>query len=204
MAQPHSFAPASSNASTSRTSISSSRRWGGVEHDDQGTEGVEHFGSDRRNLVAVQPGSNRRSVRARTGSIRHVIRTNKKQLSETNVYRIDGSGGNDTICALQGDDQISGGDGLDRVFAGGGNDLVIGGSGNDLLSGGPGNDRIQGVLATIDFSAKGAEISLQEEPGTMSSGVESWLTDSLETLDGTNSLVTKATTCCAAALGWTR
>ena len=67
--------------------------------------------------------------------------------------RVDGRGGDDTICTDTGDniinggagnDRINGGDGDNTIDGGAGDDLLIGGSGNDILIGDTGNDTVYG------------------------------------------------------------
>jgi hemolysin type calcium-binding protein len=58
--------------------------------------------------------------------------------------RIDGRGGNDTICTGNDDDVITGGAGEDMLFAGGGKNKVDGGDGGDTLVGFNGDDTLAG------------------------------------------------------------
>jgi Ca2+-binding RTX toxin-like protein len=85
--------------------------------------------------------------------------------------RIDGRGGNDTICTGAGADVISGGDGNDVIFAGdgknrvdggngddivmtmGGDDTLAGGAGADALYAGPGNNSLSGGTGNDGLSA---------------------------------------------------
>ena len=67
--------------------------------------------------------------------------------------RVDGRGGNDTICTGPGsdivnggagDDWIDAGDGVNTADGGAGHDVIRAGSGNDTLLGDGGNDRVDG------------------------------------------------------------
>jgi hypothetical protein len=60
--------------------------------------------------------------------------------------RIDGRGGDDTICAGDGDNIINGGAGNDWINGGDGTNTTDGGSGNDTMYGGTGNDTILGDI----------------------------------------------------------
>ncbi|MFE2289083.1 calcium-binding protein [Streptomyces sp. NPDC059443] len=57
---------------------------------------------------------------------------------------INGTYGNDVICALSGNDTVNASFGNDTVYAGPGNDRVDGSYGDDNLIGGPGNDTLIG------------------------------------------------------------
>ena len=58
--------------------------------------------------------------------------------------RVDGRGGDDTICTAGGDNIINGGAGDDWINGGEGNNTIDGGSGNNTMSAGSGNDTILG------------------------------------------------------------
>jgi hypothetical protein len=58
--------------------------------------------------------------------------------------RVDGRGGDDTICVGTGDNIVNGGAGNDWVDAGEGSNTVDGGAGDDTISAGPGNDTLLG------------------------------------------------------------
>jgi Ca2+-binding RTX toxin-like protein len=60
------------------------------------------------------------------------------------LNRIDGRGGNDTICTGDGDDIVTGGAGDDWIDGGNGTNTLSGGTGNDHIVAGTGNDRIDG------------------------------------------------------------
>lgn len=69
--------------------------------------------------------------------------------------RIDGRGGNDTICAGPGADVVLGGSGNDVIRGGAGNDRLLGQAGNDRLLGDAGNDDLRGQ-AGRDVTGGGA------------------------------------------------
>ncbi len=64
----------------------------------------------------------------------------------TNIFFIDGGGGNDTITGSGAADTLIGGAGADTINGGGGDDNIAGGSGNDTMNG-------QAGLDTFWFSA---------------------------------------------------
>ena len=74
-----------------------------------------------------------------------------------------GGGGDDLIDGRAGDDTLVGEDGADKLYGGAGDDTLIGGAGADLLDGGEGSD-------TADYSASGAGVVIDLEPGTGSGG----------------------------------
>ena len=67
----------------------------------------------------------------------------------TNIARIEGSGGKDTITGSSGDDTILGGGGNDKLTGGDGDDHIDAGAGTGWLFGGAGNDRL--VVENDDF-----------------------------------------------------
>lgn len=76
----------------------------------------------------------------------------------TNIKRIDGLAGNDTIAGSQGNDVIQGGPGDDTLYGMAGDDvfLMLGkNNGWDLVNGGDGNDGIKGGPGDDDFGLKG-------------------------------------------------
>lgn len=75
----------------------------------------------------------------------------------TDVARIDGSNGNDTMFGGASDDVFFGGDGRDVINTRGGNDWLSGGNGNDVMNGGDGADMFvfdAGSDRIADFSAE--------------------------------------------------
>ena len=85
-------------------------------------------------------------------SIRGTASDNTLDFSETlltDIYYIDGSGGNDEIIGSTGDDTILGGGGDDSISGGGGNDLLYGGGGNDLFIA-----NIEGTDTIADFDGE--------------------------------------------------
>jgi len=62
--------------------------------------------------------------------------------SQTAVFTVYASGGNDTITGGSSNDNLYGQDGADTIVGGGGNDLIWGEGGVDSLSGGDGDDTI--------------------------------------------------------------
>ena len=64
----------------------------------------------------------------------------------TNVERVAGGRGNDTITGSAAANTLSGGDGDDTINGGAGNDVIEGGRGNDTIHGNAGNDQIFGGL----------------------------------------------------------
>jgi len=67
--------------------------------------------------------------------------------------RIDGRGGDDTICAGDGDNIINGGAGNDWINGGNGVNTIDGGAGNDTMFAGTGNDTILGDTGNDDIVA---------------------------------------------------
>jgi len=65
---------------------------------------------------------------------------------------IHGSGGHDTISALDGDDIVFGAGGDDSIKGGAGDDLLIGGSGDDVLIGNVGDDVLMGQVGDDNLS----------------------------------------------------
>jgi hypothetical protein len=71
--------------------------------------------------------------------------------------RVNGRGGDDTICIDAGDNIVNAGAGNDYVFSGPGNDTVDGGTGDDAIWGGAGDDTLLGR------SGSGNDIVIDEE-----------------------------------------
>ena len=67
----------------------------------------------------------------------------------TNISRIEGGSGRDTITGSTGNDSIFGGDGNDNLFGGDGGDLLDAGNGADRLFGDAGDDRL--IVENDDF-----------------------------------------------------
>ena len=58
--------------------------------------------------------------------------------------RLEGTEGNDVICALRGDDVVAGGGGRDRILGGPGDDVLAGGASRDIVLGEAGDDLLRG------------------------------------------------------------
>lgn len=74
-------------------------------------------------------------------------KNNKMDFSEvtlTDIIRIDGDKGHDTITGSVGDDVIEGGKGNDKIYGHEGNDILTGGHDNDQIFGGMGDDVLFG------------------------------------------------------------
>ena len=67
--------------------------------------------------------------------------------------RVDGRGGDDTICTGAGDNIINGGAGNDWINGGDGANTIDGGSGDNAMSAGSGNDIILGGIGNDTVSA---------------------------------------------------
>jgi Ca2+-binding RTX toxin-like protein len=63
---------------------------------------------------------------------------------QSDVDRVSGGSGDDTIAGSGTENTLNGGNGNDTVSGGGGDDSITGGNGNDTLSGEGGNDRVTG------------------------------------------------------------
>jgi hypothetical protein len=79
--------------------------------------------------------------------------------------QLEGTPGDDVICALggddvlygdAGDDRLAGGAGADALYGDDGDDRLSGGDGEDVLAGGPGTDRLTGD-AGADHAEGGSE-----------------------------------------------
>ena len=64
---------------------------------------------------------------------------------------VEGEDGDDRLFAGSGDDIVSGGDGEDRLFGGNGDDQLSGDAGRDDVRGGQGNDTLSGGSGSDDF-----------------------------------------------------
>jgi len=79
-------------------------------------------------------------------------------LASINKIKVDGLGGDDTICIRQHRGQINiatelnGGDGDDQIFGGNGNDVISGGAGDDVIRGNGGDDVLFGGVGTDKIS----------------------------------------------------
>jgi hypothetical protein len=69
---------------------------------------------------------------------------------------IDGGGGDDVLYGDAGDDRLAGGAGADALYGDDGDDRLSGGDGEDVLAGGPGTDRLTGD-AGADHAEGGGE-----------------------------------------------
>jgi hypothetical protein len=69
---------------------------------------------------------------------------------------IDGGGGDDVLYGDAGDDRLAGGAGADALYGDDGDDRLSGGDGEDVLAGGPGTDRLTGD-AGADHAEGGSE-----------------------------------------------
>jgi Ca2+-binding RTX toxin-like protein len=74
--------------------------------------------------------------------------------------RINGTSGNDVICAGGGNDTVNGLGGDDVIFGGSGNDRLIGGLGNDELNGETGTDYLDGGKGKDDISGGSGQDTL--------------------------------------------
>jgi Ca2+-binding RTX toxin-like protein len=74
---------------------------------------------------------------------------------------LDGAGGNDTLKGNAGNDQLNGADGADSLDGGAGNDSLDGGAGDDTLSGGLGGDALSGGDGSdlVDYSDETLPVS---------------------------------------------
>ena len=70
---------------------------------------------------------------------------------------VDGGSGNDSLVGGSGDDSLSGSAGDDLVDGGTGNDRIAGGMGADTLQGGAGSDSLRGRDGTVDQLDCGAD-----------------------------------------------
>ena len=73
----------------------------------------------------------------------------------TNIGRVEGGAGNDTIIGNTAANTLWGGLGNDILDGGAGNDSLVGDDGDDILKGGAGTDTINGGVGTdtVDYSA---------------------------------------------------
>ena len=80
----------------------------------------------------------------------------------TNIVRVEGGAGNDTLIGNAAINTLWGGLGNDRIDGGAGNDNLQGDDGDDVLIGGSGNDVLNGGVGidTVDYSAATANLTI--------------------------------------------
>lgn len=87
---------------------------------------------------------------------------NFSSVTLTNIVRVEGGLGNDTLTGNAANNTLWGGIGNDRIDGGAGSDSLLGDDGDDVLIGGAGNDGLNGGVGidTVDYSAATANLTI--------------------------------------------